>query len=124
MTEQEKQQIVEEIEERLLSKMKGTVIKEDIGDILKGPRHKWFRSSDAYGESLMYKVFGTYIYYAVWDCVRKLTCYICGTSYVRKIKDCEYANEVADALCQVVYDYAIKYREKEKVLRSTDQSNA
>ena len=44
MTEQEKQQLVEEIEERLLSKMKGTVIKEDTSNILKEPRNKWFRN--------------------------------------------------------------------------------
>ena len=113
MTEYEKQQLVDEIEERLLSKMKGTVIKEDTANVLKEPRKKWFCDSASNSQSLMFKVFGTYIYWCVWDCIRKLTCFICGTSYVRNIKDTEFANEVAEALCQVVYNYAIQYREKE-----------
>lgn len=114
MTEIEKQQILTELEARITEKMKGTLIKEDTGNVLSDTRKKWFNHTDGINQnSLMFKVFGTYIYWNVWDCIRKLTCYICGTSYVRNIKDTDFANSVADAICQIVYDYAIKYREKE-----------
>ena len=122
MTEQEKQQIIAEVEQSILSKMKGTVIKEDTHSVLAEPRNKWFRDSEDNGDSLMYKLFGAYVYWAVWDYIRKLTCFICGTSYVRSIKNTEFANEVADTLCATVYELAKKYREKENS-PATDQSN-
>ena len=122
MTEQEKKQIIEEVEQSILEKMKGTVVKEDTHSVLKKTREKWFTLNDSSYSSIMYKIFGSYVYWAVWDCIRKLTCFICGTSYVRNIKDTEFANEVADALCATVYDFAIRYREQ-KNSPATDQSN-
>lgn len=122
MTEQEKQQIISEIEQNILEKMKGSVIKEDTHSVLKEPRNKWFSGTSFAKESPMYKLFGGYVYWAVWDCIRKLTCFICGTSYVRNLKDIEFANEVAEVLCATVYEFAKRYREQ-KNSPATDQSN-
>ena len=46
--------------------------------------------------------------------IRKLTCYICGTSYVRHLSGNEKANEIAEKLCQTVYDLRMEYLEYEK----------
>lgn len=61
MTEQEKQEIVSEVEKQILEKMKGTVIREDTQSVLKKPRSKWFTSASCNTESIMYKLFGTYL---------------------------------------------------------------
>ena len=114
MTEQEKQEIVSEVEKQILEKMKGTVIREDTHSVLKEPRSKWFTSTSCNQESIMYKLFGTYIYWSVWEMIRKLTCYICGTSYVRNLLGNEMANEVAEKLCQLVFELRTEYLEHEK----------
>ena len=113
MTEQEKQEIVSDVEKQILEKMKGTVIREDTQSVLKKPRSKWFTSASCNTESIMYKLFGTYVYWSVWDMIRKLTCYICGTSYVRNLSGNEMADEVAEKLCQFVYDLRTEYLEHE-----------
>ena len=113
MTEQEKQEIVSEVEKQILEKMKGTVIREDTQSVLKKPRSKWFTSASCNTESIMYKLFGTYVYWCVWDMIRKLTCYICGTSYVRNLSGNEMADEVVEKLCQFVYDLRTEYLEHE-----------
>jgi len=46
--------------------------------------------------------------------IRKLTCYICGTSYVRNLSGNEMANEVAEKLCQLVFELRTEYLEHEK----------
>lgn len=115
MTKQEKQEIVAEVEKQILEKMKGTVIREDTQSVLKKPRDKWFNGQRSHQESIsiMYKLFGSYVYWSVWDMIRKLTCYICGTSYVRNLSGNEYANEIAEKLCQTVYDLKMEYTEHE-----------
>jgi hypothetical protein len=115
MTEQEKQEIVSEVEKQIMSKMKGSLVKEDTQSVLSEPRDKWFRKGTArYSGSLMYNVFGSYIYWCVWEIIRKLTCYICGTGYVRNLQGNEKAAEIAEKLCQTVYDLRTEYTDEQK----------
>lgn len=111
MTEQEKNEIIEEVEKRLEQKYKGCLSREDTQSVLKNTREKWFKHDPLRGErdSPMHKVFGNIIYWQVWELVRKLTCIVCGRQYVRHLAGCEYAEEVADKICQLIYDLKTEY---------------
>ena len=110
MTEQEKNEIIEEVEKRLEQKYKGCLSREDTQIVLKNVREKWFtHETHGHRDSLMHKVFGNIIYWQVWELIRKLTCIICGCQYVRHLAGCDYAEEVAEKLCQVVYDLKKEY---------------
>ena len=50
MTEQEKKELLDELEKRMDEKYKGFLIREDVATTLKVPREKWFR--DENGEIL------------------------------------------------------------------------
>ena len=112
MTEQEKAEILDELEQRINQKYKGCLSREDTQAVLKGVREKWFhnpRSGINSGRSPMHKIFGNIIYWQVWELIRKLTCIICGCQYVRHLAGCDYAEEVAEKLCQTVYDLKKEY---------------
>ena len=112
MTEQEKQEIMEELEKRLDQKYKGFLSKESTQVVLKTPREKWFCQKN----SMMHGAFGNIIYWQVWELVRKLTCLICGKQYVRHLSDVEYADEVAEKICQFVYELKMEYAGSEEKL--------
>lgn len=109
--EQLKHEIICEIE----GKLKGVVIREDTQSVLSGPRNKWFRGQSRSiqngFESPMYRVFGVGTFWAVWELIRKLTCFICGVGYVRHLEGDPRAADIADALCEAVYDLRQKYQE-------------
>lgn len=110
MTEQEKNEIIEEVEKRLEKKYKGCLSREDTHAVLAKSRNKWFTYNALKGEdSPMHKIFGNIIYWQVWELIRKLTCVICGCQYVRHLSGCVYAEEVAEKLCQTVYDLKCEY---------------
>lgn len=114
MTEQEKNEIVDELEKRLERKYKGCLTREDTQSVLKEVREKWFNNprSGINKDSPMHNVFGNIIYWQVWELVRKLTCVICGCQYVRHLAGCDYAEEVAERLCQCIYDLKTEYSGK------------
>ena len=113
MTEQEKQQIIDELEKRIEKKYKGCLTREDTQSVLKEPREKWFTyDSIRKPDSPMHKAFGNIIYWQVWELIRKLTCIICGCQYVRHLAGNRYADEVADRLCQFIYELKTEYNEK------------
>ena len=105
MTEQEKTEIIEELEARFDAKYKGILSHEDVATTLSEPRNKWFRGEDGGGYgSLMAEALGnTVVAWSVWEEIRKLTCRICGKSYVRQLTDGDKADEVAETLCEMVY---------------------
>lgn len=110
MTEQEKNEIIEEVEKRLEQKYKGCLSREDTQSVLKQAREKWFTRNPLSNkpDSPMHKAFGNIIYWQVWELIRKLTCIICGKQYVRHLSGCKEAEEVAEKLCQFVYDLKAK----------------
>lgn len=112
MTEQEKAEIIAELEKRIDQKYKGCLSREDTQAVLKEAREKWFhnpRSGMNYKDSPMHKLFGNIIYWQVWELIRKLTCIICGKQYVRHLVGCPGAEEVAEKLCQFIYDLKVEY---------------
>ena len=110
MTDQEKNEIIDEVEKRLEKKYKGCLSREDTQSVMKNTRDKWFNHDSIRGkDSPMHKVFGNIIYWQVWELIRKLTCIICGCQYVRHLSGCDYAEEVAERLCQTVYDLKVEY---------------
>ena len=110
MTELEKAEIIDELEKRLEKKYKGCLSKEDTQTVLKEVRKKWFtHETNMHKDSPMHKMFGNIIYWQVWELIRKLTCIICGCQYVRHLSGCSYAEEVAEKLCQTVYDLKVEY---------------
>lgn len=88
MTEQEKIEILNELEARFEKKYKGCLTKEDTQSILKEPRNKWFRDIQGNGcNSLMTDAFDSSIVaWQVWEIIRKLTCVVCGKQYVRHLE--------------------------------------
>lgn len=132
MTEQEKNEILDELEKRIEQKYKGCLSKEDTQSVLKQVRDKWF-TRDLYGkrqESPMHKAFGNIIYWQVWELIRKLTCIICGRQYVRHLAGCEYAEKVAEKLCQFIYDLKAEIdldracKDMEKAMQEDGECNA
>jgi hypothetical protein len=111
MTEQEKEEILSELEARIEKKYKGCLSREDTQTILKKPREKWFNSSgESRKESPMAQAFNsTIISWQVWETIRKLTCVVCGKQYVRHLSGIEYADEVAEKICQFIYDLKSQY---------------
>lgn len=106
-----KEEILSELEERL----KGVVIREDTQSALAATRNKWFKDKGMWpARSPMYEVFGNVVFWTVWELIRKLTCLICGCGYVRQLKDHDEANDVAERLCQTVYDLRKEFLEKRK----------
>lgn len=49
MTEQEKKELLDELEKRMDEKYKGCLIREDVATTLKVPREKWFRDENGNG---------------------------------------------------------------------------
>lgn len=106
MTEQEKNELLEELEQRFEKKYKGCLIREDTQIVLKEPREKWFKDDNGNtSQSIMSEVFGSSIIaWQVWETIRKLTCVVCGKQYVRHLKEKDNADEVAEKICQCIYD--------------------
>lgn len=100
MTEQEKKELLDELEKRMDEKYKGCLTREDVATTLKVPREKWFRDENGNGRySLMADAFdSTIISWQVWETIRKLTCVVCGKQYVRQLANVENADEIAEKL--------------------------
>lgn len=100
MTEQEKKELLDELEKRMDEKYKGCLTREDVATTLKVPREKWFRDENGNGRySLMADAFdSTIISWQVWETIRKLTCVVCGKQYVRQLANVENAVETWNGL--------------------------
>lgn len=110
METKEKEALKEEILEELEERFKGVAIREDTQGVLSDVRNKWFKDANTCNrETPMYELFGAITYWTVWELIRKLTCLICGCGYVRHLKYRDEANEIAETLCQTVYDLREKY---------------
>ena len=114
MTEQEKNEILEELEKRFDKKYKGYLSREDTQSVLKAPREKWF-SHNFQNRGTMYDLFGSIIYWQVWELIRKLTCIICGKQYVRHLSEVPIADEVCEKICQFVFELKSEYKDKIEV---------
>lgn len=84
--------------------------------MLKEPREKWFKDDGRFGSaSTMSEAFGSSIIsWQVWEMIRKLTCVVCGKQYVRHLAGIDNADEVAEKICQFVYDLKMAQKERGK----------
>ena len=110
----EREQLKKEIMQELESKYTGVTIRENVQEVLEKTREKWFKNAKfpdmLYRASLMAKAFNsTQVAWKAWDSIRHLTCFICGVGHVRRLEDSRVANEIAEILCQTVYDLRMKY---------------
>ena len=109
ITPEEKEAIKAEIMEELNEKLKGTVLREDVSSTLRETRDKWFGYNGKMSE-----VFETYTAYKIWECVRKITCLVCGETYVRRLAGKEkLANSIAECLCHTIYNARKWYAQPE-----------
>lgn len=46
-----------------------------------------------------------------WEAIRKLTCCICGKTYVKHLEDVKESEEIAEEICQFIYDLRMKYKQ-------------
>ena len=113
ITEVEKLEILDELEKRLDGRLKKIPEREGLGRILKAPREKWFSAADGYcGASPMGEAFGFgQTACEAWEAIRKLTCAVCGVRKVRELKTVEEAPEIAEKICQYIYDLAVEFKE-------------
>lgn len=103
ITAEEKEQLKAEIMTEVKEELKGTLIREDTQSVLAEVRHKWFGNSGYTGK--MTEVFEVYTVWKIWECVRKITCLVCGENYVRRLSGKEeVANHVAESICQTIYN--------------------
>lgn len=118
MTVEEKEELKAEILEEVQKSLKGKVIREDVSTTLKEPREYWFVKRTVDGKRVdgkMRSVIDSVTSWAMWELIRKLTCYICGKSYVRHLEgEGEIASEICNTLCQAVYDLRVKYVNESK----------
>jgi hypothetical protein len=118
MTEKEKEELKSEILEEVEKSLKGKVIREDVATTLKEPREYWFVKRTVDGkrqDGLMRTVIDNVTSWSMWELIRKLTCYICGKSYVRHLaNEGEIANEICNILCKTVYELRVKYLNESK----------
>ena len=120
MTDIEKQEIIAEVEASVMAKVDKKYGREDTQSVLKAPREKWFGNSDTRYKTCppMREAFGTFIDYQVWEIIRRLTCLIMGRKYVRQLSGDAKAEEVAERICQFVYDLRNEIREKNEKERN------
>jgi len=122
MTDQERQQLKNELMKEIIAEIKEQNIKtkDKTATALAVTREKWFRCNDKrnkYQNSVMGKAFDTIdsaAMHKVWELTHKLTCYICGEKRINDLKDTDFANEVAEKLCQTIYDLRVKYIEESR----------
>lgn len=108
MTEQEKQEIIAEVKASVMDEMKGEARGRQIKRVLKDQREKWYR-----GESPMCKAFpSTYMAWDAWEHIRRLTCLVCGESYVRQLEGNPDAERICDEICQKIYDLRMEVRKE------------
>ena len=106
MTEQEKREIIAEIEENVMGRMK-RLQTEDTQGVLKQVREKWYGASRLRHKEKtpMQDAFDTpYMAWDAWEHIRRLTCLVCGTRYVRQLSGNPDAERVCEAICQKIYD--------------------
>lgn len=113
MTEQEKREIIDELENRMDQKYKRCLAREDTQSVLKNVRTKWFAGPNRF-DSPMFRFFGAVTYWKVWELTRRLTCIICGYKYVRDLSGCSYAEDVAEQLCQTIYNLKLQVNKQEE----------
>lgn len=116
MTEPEKNEILDELEKRMEKKYKGCLSREDTPSVLSRPRNKWFRDDNGSGyNSPMAEAFdSSIISWQVWEMIRKLTCVVCGKQYVRHLSKVDNADEIAERICQFIYDLKMEVKEDTK----------
>lgn len=121
MTETEKKEIIDELEQRFESKYRGVLSHEDVGTTLSDVRNKWFKdcSKFSYGSPMARAFDSSIVAWSVWEEIRKLTCRICGVSYVRQIQNADEANAVAEELCTLICTLA----EQQKMMRKKHESS-
>lgn len=111
----EKEALKKEIMSELETKLKGVVIREDTQNILSEVRNKWFTDKKSNNKKCpMYELFGSVVFWTVWELIRKLTCLICGCGYVRHLQYRDEASEIAERLCQTVFELRKEFLENRK----------
>ena len=117
MNEEEIKAMIEKaVEEAIKEKMP---VKEFTPRLLEPTHTKWFRDENGNASrSKMGEAFdGDGVKtYQIWDKVRPICTAICGKAYVRQVsrEDADYINDVADKICQLIYDSRIEFKEMHK----------
>ena len=64
---------------------------------------------------MMEEAFGSSIIaWQIWEIIRKLTCVVCGKQYVRHLAEVENADEIAEKICQFVYDLTMDFKKNKE----------
>ena len=112
MNKAEQEKIIEEVVRRI--KGEKTMIEKPITTprALVPTYMKWFRDEDgkAYNSKMTQATGDAYCSWQIWELIRRASCVCCGVQYVRQLRNEEKANEIADKICQCIYDLAMEYK--------------
>ena len=118
MTEQERTELKAEIMQEVEERFTGIAIREDTQGIFADVRKVWVQGAgrttwaqSRKEPSPFYEAFGPVVFWKIWEAVRKLVCLTMGVGYVRQIKDKEAARELADILCETLYNFRMRLNE-------------
>jgi hypothetical protein len=98
MSAEELVKLKKEIKSELLQELTGKPPKADRNGVFDEVRNKY--------RDQLHKAYGTYHYDQVWQCIRKLSCYMAGVCYVRELSpSIEFkAAEAAEILLKMVIE--------------------
>lgn len=108
-------EIKDYIDAEVKKQLEQTQIKKNTPRLLSATQSKWFRGTNgSASDSIMGQVFdhdGVRTY-RIWDNLRPIMTAICGKACVRQIStdDEQFINDVADRLCQMIYDARLEYK--------------
>lgn len=108
-------EIKDYIDAEVKKQLEQTQIKKNTPRLLSATQSKWFRDEHGCAStSKMGKALGMdgVRAYRIWDCIRPIVTIVCGKSYVRQVstEDEQFINDLADRLCQMIYDARLEYK--------------
>lgn len=112
-------EIKDYIDAEVKKQLEQAQIKKNTPRLLNATHSKWFRGTNGTSsDSRMGQVFdhdGVRTY-RIWDCMRPILTAICGKAYVRQIStdDEQFINDVADRMCQLIYEARLEFKEIQK----------
>lgn len=108
-------EIKEYIDKEVQRQLADAKVQKNTPRLLGATHTKWFRDENGSAStSKMGKALGMdgVKAYRIWDCIRPIVTIVCGKSYVRQVstEDEQFINDLADRLCQIVYDARLEYK--------------
>ena len=107
-------EMIEEIKKELKNDIKGEITKnkKTNKDVLKNFREKWIHKAPYNRPKTIVLPIET-VYggdrWVLWECIRKITALIYDERHIAQLEGKEYAEEICEELCQMLFNIKVKY---------------